>query len=65
MLLDFRLNEKKNTGPSATLKREEDFLKGVYVAKPKTTREDRPPVVPEKVIKGIPLKLDRPTLKEV
>jgi len=65
LLLDYRLNEKKETGPSQTLKREEDFLKGVYIAKPKTVREDRPPVIPKEIIHGIPLKLNRPTLKDV
>jgi hypothetical protein len=56
--LDYRLNDTVNNVPSNILKREEEFLKGVYVAIPKKVREDRPAIIPNNFSK-----LDRPTLK--
>ena len=63
MLLDYRLQNKVDNVPSNELKKDEEFLRGVYVAVPRTQREDRPPVIPESILSGI--KLNRPTLKEI
>jgi len=65
LLLDYRLAEGsvKNV-PSNILKKEEEFLKGFYVAMPKKQREDRPPVIPQEILNGEKPKLDRPTLKQ-
>jgi nucleolar GTP-binding protein len=60
LLLDYRLSDTVHNVPSNLLKREEEFLKGVYVAIPKNLRGDRPPVIPNNFSK-----LDRPTLKQI
>jgi len=65
LLLDFRLQNKVDNVPSNVLKKEEEFLKGVYVAIPKGKRQDRPAVLPEAIQNNQPLKLDRPTLRQL
>lgn len=60
LLLDYRLSDSVQNVPSNLLKREEEFLKGVYVAIPKALREDRPAIIPNNFSK-----LDRPTLKQI
>jgi nucleolar GTP-binding protein len=65
LLLDYRLGDKIDNVPSNMLKREEQYLRGVYVAVPKSQREDRPPVIPDNVVRGESVKRDRPTLREI
>lgn len=64
LLIKNRLEGGLDNVPSNILKREEEFLKGVYVAMPKKLREDRPPIIPVEVLEGRK-KLDRPTLKQI
>jgi len=63
--LDFRLQNKVDNVPSNVLKKEEEFLKGVYVALPRGQRQDRPAVIPDAILGGNPLKLDRPNLRQL
>jgi len=63
--LDYRLQNKVDNVPSNVLKKEEEFLKGVYVAVPKGQRQDRPAVIPNTLLAGQILKLNRPTLREL
>jgi len=65
LLLDFRLQNKVDNVPSNVLKKEEEFLKGVYVALPRGQRQDRPAVIPDAILGGNPLKLDRPNLRQL
>jgi nucleolar GTP-binding protein len=65
LLLEYRLGDKVENVPSNILKREEEYLRGVYVALPKSQREDRPPNIPDTVQRGESVKRDRPTLKEI
>lgn len=64
-MLNYRLENKQENIPSNQTKDEEKFLKGVYMAVPKSVRQDRPPVIPDSIKVGQKLTLDRPTLKEV
>ena len=60
------LSKEVTTGGLVTLKQEEDFLKGIYIAYPtKRDGKERPPTIPKPILEGKPLKLDRPTLKEL
>lgn len=45
LLLSSRLETKPEalSGGIPALRQEEEFLQGIYVARPKMTREDRPP----------------------
>eukprot|EP00331_Platyophrya_macrostoma_P006574 CAMPEP_0176420878 /NCGR_PEP_ID=MMETSP0127-20121128/8852_1 /TAXON_ID=938130 /ORGANISM="Platyophrya macrostoma, Strain WH" /LENGTH=643 /DNA_ID=CAMNT_0017801525 /DNA_START=83 /DNA_END=2014 /DNA_ORIENTATION=+ len=62
---------KEHSNPNATtddIRREETFLNnGIYVAMPKARRDniDRKPQIPEQILKGERVKLDRPTLKQL
>lgn len=61
LLNEFRNNAAGDpTGGNPHLQREEQFLKGVYIAKPKTVNPERVPHIPERFGK-----LDRATLKEI
>jgi len=67
MLVDYRLSQKSETVPggSLTIKREEDFLKGLYIAMPKKRDEkERLPSIPIPILHGEKLQLNRPTLKQ-
>ena len=60
------LSKEVTTGGMVQLKNEEDFLKGVFVAYPtKKDNVSRPPVIPQEILNGTPLALNRPTLKEI
>jgi len=68
ILLQYRLdqNADKITGGSKVLKSEEGFMRGLTIAYPKKRDDvDRPPVIPQAILNGEKLKLNRPTLKEV
>jgi len=67
LLLDFKKNLETEHIPSKSIKREEEFLRGIYVAIPKGSRSNqgRPPCIPEGILRGEKKKLDRPSLKEI
>merc|ERR1712137_177380 len=68
ILLEYRLAQKTENlaGGNSVIKREEDFLKGIYVAKPKSRGDaERTPNIPETVLSGQKQSLNRPTLKEL
>ena len=49
-----------------TIKQEEDFLKGISVVFPnKKDGRERPPTIPQPILDGKPLKMDRPTMREI
>jgi len=49
LLEEFRRGIDTENIPSKTLKQEENYLKGIHVALPKSRRDnkERPPVIPE------------------
>lgn len=69
VLQEFRQKQNQDTLTAGQqgLRKEEQFLTGIYVAKPKKINSDieRPPVIPESILKGEVIKLNRPTLKEL
>jgi len=67
LLLDFKKNQDTEHIPSKSIKREEEFIRGIYVAIPKGSRSNqgRPPCIPEEILRGEKKKLDRPSLKEI
>jgi len=68
ILLKYRLeNEEKNINKNTTLRREEDYLRGVKVFKPTVKRDEkqRPATIPQDVLDGKGHVLGRPSLKEM
>ena len=68
LLTEFRTKQSTDNIPSKTIKREEEFLKGIYVAKPKAPRDSkaRPPVIPAEIaLESHRKKTDKPTLKDI
>jgi nucleolar GTP-binding protein len=67
LLNEFRKNLDTEHIPSKSIKREEEFLRGIYVAIPKGPRDStpRPPCIPAELIQGDRKKRDKPTLKEI
>lgn len=63
LLQEFRQQQNQDTltAGNQVIKKEEQFLTGIYVAKPKTANAEvnRPPVIPESIIKGEKQKLTR------
>lgn len=68
MVTEYRKENSNLNNTTEDIKREETFLNnGIYVAVPKVKRDnvERKPVIPEPILKGQRLKLERPTLKQL
>jgi len=66
VLLKYRMdNEQKNISKNATLKREEDYLRGVKVFEPAQKRDNkiRPATIPDDILAGKKHVLGRPNMK--
>ena len=60
------LSKEVTTGGLLTIKQEEDFLNGLYIQYPTMKdNKERPEQTPQAIKDGKPLKLNRPTLKQL
>jgi len=67
ILTEFRLGQGTDHIASKTLKKEEEFLRGIYIARPKVPRDnkERPPVIPREILLEGRKKTEKPTLREI
>jgi nucleolar GTP-binding protein len=67
LLINFRKDMQTEHIPSKTIKREEEFLRGIYVALPKGSRTGmaKPPCIPEEIIQNGRIRSKKPSLKEI